>query len=272
MGLFTRDWLVENPKATIVLIHGASEHSGRYEHVAAYLNQHGYSVRSGDLPGLGQSDGLRGHIDSFAEYIAAAREWVERARNDLPKDQPLFVLGHSLGGLIATRFIEEYEHRKRLAGLILSSPCLQVKVEVPKWKAGLANVLNTLYPTLRLSSEIGPGQVTRDKEIAARYKTDPLNYHKVSVRWYQELQRGIQEAWEKKTALDIPLLVMQAGEDYLVNSAGTEKFVREVQNPDKQFILYPDLYHEIFNEPEREAVFGQLVNWLNDKCATVISS
>jgi lysophospholipase len=265
MGLFQRDWLVSGAKATVVLIHGTGEHHGRYQHVAAYLNRHGFGVYSGDLPGWGRSPGLKGHVDRFDDYLEAVEEWVNEARARNPAGHPVFVLGHSLGGLIVTRFVQQYGRRASLAGVILSSPCLQVKVPVPGWKAKLAQLLNRIWPTLRLPNEITPQMVTRDEIVREQYRSDPNNYAKVSVRWFNELQTAMQQAWAQRDKLDLPLLVLQAGADCLVDPDAVETFVQALPNRDKQLVLYPGLFHEVFNEPERETVLRELVEWLNVK-------
>lgn len=263
MELFYRDWIVDDARGTVLLIHGTAEHSGRYEHVAEYLIGRGYNVVSGDLPGWGRSPGLKGHIESFQEYLDAVEAWLSLAITKLPAHLPLFVLGHSLGGLVATRFVQEYKNKERLAGLVLSSPCLALKVEVPVWKKALADTLDKLWPKLRMGNDIAPYQVTRDPVMQVKYQNDPLNYKKVSVRWYQELQREMKNAQSNSQKINLPTLVLQAGSDCLIDPEKVENFVNQVPSADKTFISFPGLYHEVFNEPERQEVLEQLGTWLD---------
>lgn len=265
MGLFRHDWPASHAKASIVLIHGTGEHHGRYQHVADYLNRHGFSVYSGDMPGWGRSPGLKGHVDCFGDYLEAVKEWVDEVVEKNPEGHPIFILGHSVGGLIVTRFVQQYAERERLAGVILSSPCLQLKVPVPGWKATLAHMLNQVWPTLRLPNEITPQMVTRDASVREQYRTDPNNYAKVSIRWFNELQTAMRQAWAERDQLDLPLLVLQAGDDWLVDPDAVERFVQQLSLADKKLVIYPGLYHELFNEPERETVLRELVEWLNVK-------
>lgn len=264
-------WEKEPLKGAIVLVHGAAEHHGRYGHVVQALNEHGYQVWAGDLPGWGRSQGLKGHIDSFEEYLITIKRWVERARSHLPEELPLYLLGHSMGGLAAVRFVERYG-AQHLAGLILSSPCLQLKIEPPSWKVSLAGCLDQIWPTLRIANGITPGMVARDDVIRTQYKTDPLNYSKVSVRWFNELLRAMDAAWKERNQIQLPTLIMQAGADLLVNPAAVAEFAQGLTTPDKQYIEYPGFYHEIFNEAEREQVLSDLTEWLGrqgDHCANV---
>lgn len=263
MELYRHSWNLAEAKASIVLIHGTGEHHGRYAHVAVYLNEHGYNVVTGDLPGWGRSPGLKGHITHFGEYVDAVEKWITDVLDSNSAGIPIFVLGHSLGGLIAARFVQRYDERSRLAGLILTSPCVRLKVSVPAWKVRLAQMLNQVWPTLRLPNGIEANMVTRESVVREAYQTDPLNYPKVSVRWFNELNQAIDQAWQERNKLDIPLLVLQAGDDCLVDPVGVEAFVQGVPALEKQFTLYPDLYHEVMNEPERETVLENLVGWLD---------
>lgn len=265
MELFYRDWITDDAKGTILLIHGTSEHSGRYEHVAEYLVSHGYNVVTGDLPGWGRSPGLKGHIESFQQYLDAVAAWLHMAMSKLPQDLPIFVMGHSLGGLVATRFVQDYPHPEQISGCILTSPCLQLKMNVPAWKASLASFLDKVWPTLRLGNEIAPDHVTRDPQMQEQYKNDPLNFKKVSVRWFNELQREMVTARERVQKMNVPLLVLQAGSDCLIDPKGIEAFVGQVPHANRTFTAFPELYHEVLNEPEREQVLQSLVEWLDQQ-------
>ncbi|MGG1659300.1 lysophospholipase [Brevibacillus sp. NRS-1366] len=266
--MVTHKWLTSDQKGAVVLVHGTGEHYGRYEHVATFLNQHGWAVYAGDLPGWGRSSGPRGHIDSFAQYVETVRGWAEEALAEAKENQPVFVMGHSLGGLVATRFVQNYERRQELAGLILTSPCVQLKLAVPAWKAQLAQWLDRVWPTLAIPNGITADMVSRDKAVQAAYQSDPLNYPKVSVRWFHELHRAMGQAWEEREYLSIPLLVLQAGDDSIIDADAVERFATEICT-DTEFQLFPGLRHEILNEPEREQVLQQIGTWLNKKSRNV---
>lgn len=257
------NWTVPEPRGAVVLVHGTGEHHGRYGHVAAYLNERGWDVYSGDLPGWGRSHGRRGHINSFAEYVEAVRLWTEEALQRSNSNRPVFLLGHSLGGLAATRFVQTYSRRKELSGLILTSPCLELKLAVPAWKAQLAGWLNQVWPTLSLPNGITPDMVSRDEAVQAAYRTDPLNYPKVSVRWFQELHRAMEHAWGERELLDIPVLVLQAGDDCLINADAVELFTSALEG-NASFIRFAGLRHEVLNEPEREQVLHQMAVWMDE--------
>ncbi|GED70557.1 phospholipase YtpA [Brevibacillus reuszeri] len=262
--MFKHKWPSQNQRGAVVLVHGTGEHHGRYEHVAAYLNEQGWTVYTGDLPGWGRATGARGHIDSFSQYIETARMWTEEALKDISGEYPVFIMGHSLGGLIAARFVQVFERRHELSGLILTSPCMQLKLVVPEWKAQVARWLDRVWPTLTIPNGITPDMVSRDEQVQAAYKSDPLNYPKVSVRWFQELERAMTRAWEERGKLDIPVLIMQAGDDTIINADAVERFAEGI-GPHATFQRIAGLRHEILNEPERDKILRQIGEWMNEK-------
>ncbi|WP_241236347.1 alpha/beta hydrolase [Brevibacillus marinus] len=262
--MLLRNWPIPAAKGSIVLLHGTAEHSGRYEHVATYLNQCGYAVYAGDLPGWGRSFGRKGHVDAFREYLEAVREWLDQVRAEAgAADKPLYLMGHSLGGLIAIRFLQQENGQDQVSGAILSSPCLKLRLAVPAWKRKAAEQLNRFWPKLRMSNQIAPWMVSRDETVRRQYDADPLVYRKVSVRWFCELQNAMRAAREEAEKLTVPLLIVQAGDDQLVDPAAAADFVKRASSSDKTFQLFPALYHEVLNEPEREQVLAAIGEWLH---------
>lgn len=258
-------FLVDEPKAIVLTIHGSGEHIGRYRHVAEWLNRQQISMVGGDLPGLGTSTEKRGHIENFNDYLHKVEEWLDFAKENWP-DKPIFILGHSLGGLIVLRFLEELKDKSRLSGAIVSSPAVSIGIEVPKWQITLAKMLEKISPTFGMKSGIQPEQVSRDQLVVKRYAEDPLVYSKVSIRWFFEFQAAIEKVWQKINNLrGIDLLYLQAGADQLVKPAKAEEFVAMAENKQIEFHLIPNLYHEIFNEPEKEIYLKLMSDWILNK-------
>lgn len=239
-------------KAVVVMVHGAMEYHGRYIMLADMWTACGYHVVMGDLPGHGTTSRRRGHIDSFSEYIDTLKIWIKEARK---YNLPLFLLGHSMGGLIIIRTLQETE--MEVDGVILSSPCLGVVVRTPAVLRGISKVLNIVAPKTLVASNITVEMATRNKEIRDEMENDSLYLQKVSVRWYSELMRGIQEAHDKREKFpDVPLLLMQACHDQLVDQSMVRKWFHELHLSDKAYKEWKDCYHELFNEYERNQVFA----------------
>ena len=256
-------YLVDEAKAIVLTVHGSGEHIGRYLHVAKRLNSKGFSMVGGDLPGLGTSKKIRGHIERFDDYLHKVEEWYSYTRKQWP-NLPIFILGHSLGGLIVLRYLQEKQDVSEIAGAIVSSPAVSIGVEVPKWQLATAKVLEKLWPTFRMKSGIQANQVSRDPVVVANYGKDPLTFSKVSIRWFFEFNRAIEEVWEKADRLkQIKLLYLQAGADQLVNPKEADQFSEKISNEKLTYHHIPNLYHEILNEPEKEEYLELMTDWMN---------
>ena len=246
-------WEAEEPRGVLVLVHGSGEHHGRYEWLIDKWRTNGFHVVAGDLPGHGQTTRRRGHIDSFDEYIEAVSSWVKEAET---YGLPIFLFGHSLGGLVVIRTMTEKQ--LPVDAVILSSPCLGLVHSPPKPLKLVAKAANTLSPKLRVRIKSTPENpsATRNKERLKLDAEDSLIVTKVSIRWYNELETAMRLAFEKEDAFpDVPLLVMQAGEDKIVDKQSVNKWFNRLFNRDRAYKEWDQLYHEIFNEPERDDVF-----------------
>ncbi|MGD9678760.1 MAG: lysophospholipase [Vulcanibacillus sp.] len=263
------EFLVESPKAVVLTIHGLGEHIGRYNHVGKWLNENQIVMVGGDLPGFGKSTKMKGHLENFNEYLLKVDEWIQYIDKKWPK-VPIFLFGHSLGGLIVLRYIEEIDNNL-LKGIILTSPSISIKLKVPKWQILLAKSLRKIYPTLRLKSGIKSYQVSRSKEVVEKYGSDPLNYGKVSVGLFCEFQDAIEMVWKKLGRVNdigIPLLFLQAGDDQLTDPNRADEFVKEIKQELITYINIPELYHEVFNEPENEIYLKIFSDWISEKSIT----
>ena len=255
-------WTVESPKAAVVLIHGQAEHCGRYEHVADALNDAGYNVFAGDLPGHGRSGGLRGHIDRFGDYVDRVESWVADARA-LQPNAPLFLLGHSVGGLIAARFLQTSPLAREAAGAALTSPAFRLRFPIPAWKEALGRRLDGILPKLRMPSGLDKQRVTRSEEALLSAASDPLMVYVASVRFYNELLRAQQSALDEAGLIEHPMLVLHGGADEIIDPSVTLEFGAKLASIDKDVRLLPGLHHEVMNEPERDEVIRDIIAWLD---------
>jgi lysophospholipase len=247
-------WEAENAKGVIVIVHGASEHHGRYRWLIEMWRTEGYHVLMGDLPGQGTTSRRhRGHIDKFDVYIETVEEWYKEA---LTYNLPIILLGHSMGGLTVIRCMQEKQFKVKC--LILSSPCLGVGEQTaPSPFLDVASkVLNRITPSLRIDTGLTPSMATRNKEVVELDSNDSLYVTKVSVRWFRELIRATEQAFINLSKLpDLPILVMQGGDDKIVNKHKGKEWFDLLASTDKTYKEWHGLYHEIFNEPERDSVF-----------------
>jgi lysophospholipase len=253
-------------KAVVVIVHGAMEHHRRYGWLIEMWRLSGFHVIMGDLPGQGMTSRYRrGHIDSFDEYLIEVKDWIQAAYQF---ELPVFLVGHSMGGLIAVRMLQE--ERLNLAGVILSSPCLGLKQYPPKLLNLLSYGLNTIAPSLRLNSGLTIEMATRNEDVREADMNDTLYVTKISVRWYRELIESMRLAFEDLDKIqDLPFLVMQGGEDKIVNKQTVKHWFNQTPLSEKRYKEWPKCYHEIFNEPEREEVFEYAKDFVNSQLKAI---
>ena len=263
MALHAWSWPTVSPRGGVALVHGAGEYCGRYEHVAKHLNEGGYAVLGLDLPGMGLSPGRRGHVDRFDLYLPVVDEMLQRLA-DLCPGVPRFIYGHSMGGLIAVRWMQSGRAAAAgLGGVVLTSPCLDLSLPIPQSLLRAGAALEKVWPTMLQSTRIPADAVSRHPDVVARYASDPLVLHRVTVRWAMELQRGMQAAREGGASFPVPTLVLQAGDDRIVSAAATRTFASRLQAPAKTYREFEGLYHELHNEPERAEVLAAVTSFLD---------
>jgi len=259
--LFYKYWLPDDPspRAALLVVHGLAEHCGRYSNVVDYFVPRGYAVYGLDHVGHGQSEGLRVYVDHFNDFTDNVKIYFDMIRQWQP-DLPIFIIGHSMGGLITTFYL--FEHQDELQGAVLSAPLIKAGNETSTLMITLAKTFSKIWPKLPLAPVEAQG-VSRDPVVVQAYIDDPLVYNgKITARLGVELVRAMQQVEMQAAVIKLPLLILQGSNDTLVNPAGAQKLYEQVSTSDKQIKIYPGLYHEIFNEPEHEQVLADVEMWL----------
>ncbi len=259
--LLARRSLVDTPVATVFVVHGLGEHGGRYDHVTEHLNSAGMSVYLIDHRGHGRSTGTRGHVDHFDQYSEDLELLFKTASDDGQDNVPWFVVGHSMGGLIAVHLA--LRNQEKLAGLVLSGPLLGIAVDVPAIKAAVGRLLSRVLPRLTLANELDARYISHDPAVVAAYENDPLVHDRVSARWFTEMSAALDKAHERARDLELPLLLMHGTDDHLTDPQGSRRFVSAYGGTaDSEFL--DGYYHEIFNEVEQQVPLSRMTKWLND--------
>ena len=264
VNIFYRQFQAADERARLVIAHGLGEHSGRYGNVVDRLLPANYSLWIPDHRGHGQSGGKKGHVLNFEQYLLDLRLMVELAKKDLPEGRKIFLLGHSMGGLIALYFV--LQNPELIDGVIASSPALGMVIEVPAVKNALGQVMSFLWPGLLLGNELDATKISRDESVVKAYQNDPLVHDRVSARWFTEMLSTMEEVNRQASRMQIPVLMQVAGDDHLVNAQSSMQFFDKLTLADKTLYMYDGLYHEIYNEhdEQRQKVLGDLEAWLEN--------
>lgn len=261
VDLCWRSWVPEAPRAVVAIVHGLGEHGGRYAHVGEDLAGRGLAVYAVDLRGHGKSDGRRVHIDRIEDYdqdISALLALVEERHEGLPR----VLLGHSMGGMLAMRHV--LDHPAAVHGAIISSPGLAAHPELePSAVVRLAaRILSKLAPRVLIDSGLKVESISRDPAVVEAYVADPLVSSKVSARWYTEILAAMADVRGRAGALRLPMLLMQSGEDRLVDPEATARWGASAPAEMVELVIWEGLYHEMLNEPENARVLDRVADWL----------
>ena len=258
---FESDELPE-PRGVALLVHGFLDHCGRYAGVVEELTRIGFSCYRFDYRGHGQSDGKRGHILAFDDYLSDLKLAFDRVVERSP-DVPRFLLGHSNGGLMGLHFAAA--HPDLLTGLVLSSPFFGFGLPVPMAKVLVARALSRIVPGLTLPTDVDSAHLSHDPDVVATYADDPLVGKRASSRWYTQTVKAQAMAPQRAAELRVPVLVQQGGDDRITEADATRRIFEQIAGPAKQYVEYEGLYHEIWFELKREAPLADLKRWLGDR-------
>ncbi|HUQ43756.1 MAG TPA: lysophospholipase [Candidatus Limnocylindria bacterium] len=263
--LLLRHWAVKDGEAwaSLLLVHGLAEHTGRYEHVGGQLAKAGIDTHAFDLRGFGASGGARASIDRWSQLHDDLEERLVAIRSVAPS-WPVVLFGHSLGGLISLGYVLDGRSRPDL--LVLSAPAIEANV--PLWQRALVGTLLRVRPGLLLSNRLDPDVLSRNPEVGRDYLTDPLNQHKSTVRFAHAAfgeQRRVSASLDR---LSMPTLVVHGGDDRLVPTATSEALDRR---PGVTRRVYEGLRHEVHNEADGPKVVDEVIGWIREKVSRMRS-
>jgi len=258
--LYYRGWEAPRAKAAVVIVHGHGEHGGRYAWFAETLAGCGISTFVHDLRGHGLSEGRRGHTPRFGIFLQDLDRFRREVHGLVEYGTPLVLFGHSMGGLIALRYLEEYDSSFR-AGII-SSPWLATALEVPRWKITASGLLNRILPALPFSTGLDAADLSRDPAIVTAYRDDPLVHDRMTPRLFTEAAAAMGLALQRSDRITVPLLFLLAGQDRIVDTEKSRRLAKSLSASRVSITVYPENYHENLNEPNRIVVVRDIRDWI----------
>jgi len=247
------------PRGVVILAHGYGEHARRYDHVAQRFAAAGLITYALDHRGHGRTGGKRVRVRHMSEFVADFRSLVATATAEHP-GLTRIVLGHSMGGGIVLAYGAQYPSEYDL--MVLSGPAIAAHTGVSTAKAMLGKAIGSILPDLPIE-QIDPDAVSRDPMVVADYKADPLVYRGKIPAGIGKALLVVGETMPRLAGgISAPLLVVHGGQDKLVAAAGSQTLVQCVASTDVELKIYPELYHEVFNEPERDVVLDDVTAWI----------
>ena len=258
--LHYRSWEAIRARAALIVVHGHGEHGGRYTWFAETLAGFGISTFVHDLRGHGLSEGRRGHTPRFDTYLQDLDRFRREVHGFIEYGTPLFLFGHSMGGLIALRYLEEYDSDFR--GGIISSPWLATALAVPRWKIAASGLFNRLLPALPFATGLDAADLSRDPDIVRAYRDDPLVHDRMTPRLFTEAAAAMGLALQRSDRVTVPLLFLLAGRDRIVDTEKSRRFAASLATSRVSVTVYSENYHENINEPNRLAVVREIRDWI----------
>ncbi len=228
--------------------------------MATWLAGRGAAVHAYDHRGHGRSEGRRTHARAMDEFLDDLGQMLELVRDEHPA-LPLYLVGHSMGGLITLCFLA---HRRPVVhGAVVSGPAMGIDGVSPV-RIGLAKVLRAVWPSMKLGAGLDPEGLSRDPEVVERYLSDPLVFREMTAGLGAVMIESAGDVVERGADIEVPLLVMHGEEDPICSADASRRFAEDVTTTGSRAHFYPELRHEIFNEPEREQVYRDLWSWIEE--------
>lgn len=267
-GLFVRQFVPVEPeqsRRTLLIVHGTSEHGGRYRHVAQEAVRRGWEVIVPDMRGHGKSRGVPVHVDNFEEYLQDLDTLFQYF--ELNPDRTA-VMGHSFGGLITARYAQT--RPTRTSALVLLSPLLGLRVKINPLSYLLGKCMTYIAPRTRFQSTVPVEHTTRNERVLGLREKDQYLHRSVTAAWFFEMKSALDKVWKEAPELIVPVLALQAGDDMIVEPSATAPWLSKTGSTDRSFKLLEGHYHELLNEPDWRETLAHVLSWLETRLPRAI--
>ena len=259
-SIYYQGWLPDGDvKAVLLVVHGLGEYSGRYMNVVDHFVPLDYAVYALDHIGHGKSEGIREYVNKFEDYTDTLNTYFKMVKAWHP-EKPIFLLGHSLGGLISTYYL--LDHQADFKGAIISAPAIKIGDSVSPLTITMSKILAKIAPKAGVLA-LDASTISRDPEVVSTYANDPMVFHgKTPARLAAEMLKAMMRVTAEVNTITLPFIVVQGSEDKLVDPGGARMLYDQAASTDKTIKIYEGMYHEVFNEPDRARVLGDVETWL----------
>jgi lysophospholipase len=257
----------ERPRRTLLIVHGTSEHGGRYRHAAQEAVSRGWEVIVPDLRGHGKSRGVPVHVNNFEQYLQDLDTLFQFF--ELNPDRTA-IMAHSFGGLISARYAQT--RPTRIAALVLLSPLLGLRVKINPLSYLIGKCMTFVAPRTRFSSTVPVEFTTRNERVLRHREQDKLIHRSVTASWFFEMKSALEAVWEEAPEIIVPMLTLQSGDDLIVEPSAAAPWVGKTSSSDRSFRLLNGHYHELLNEPDWRETLAHVLSWLETRLPRVMAT
>ncbi len=258
--IFFRFWKGKKNYPVLILLHGLGAHSLRFEEMANYFKKENFNVYAFDFTGFGKSQGFKGHIDNFNTYVNETLLILKLSQIEYPKS-PKFIIGESMGGVIGLHFARYYQ--EYINGLILLSPASKIKIHIPFRKKFDAVVSLIFDKFKQYEVPFTKEMITRDYKWQKKLQKDSLDVKTVTAKFYFELDKAMKELKNILPKINLPVYILQAGDDLLIDKEGTKELFNLLNSSSKSFEILENFYHALSIDRDREFVYSLIYRWID---------
>lgn len=260
--MYLQEWMPDDSKcvAVVLAIHGMGMHSGQMVKIGEYLSTRGIPVLAPDMRGFGHYEGIKGHIDSYEEYMLDLENFLKQVKERFPNEQ-IYMFGHSLGGLHTINFA--LLNPTALDGIILSGPAVSEDVQISKAMRIMAKLISMINLKKRFAAGVNVDVMARDPQVVESIRNDPLRFHFMTARFGMTVQSAMKHAASSASMISVPVLLLQGGEDKLTHPEKARSFFDSIIIEDKTWKLYDGLYHTLPQLRDNEIVLQDIFAWID---------
>ncbi len=257
---YYQQWIPHRPRALVVFLHGLGDHSGRYSDFLKRFIDKGCACAVYDQRGHGRSQGRRGHVEQFADWVEDLASFVHFSLSKVPSDTPLFVVGHSLGALIGINYL--LTHSQPVWGMVSLSAALAPKIRIPWWKRELGKKLYGMLPKLTMDHGIRPEDLSSDIHEVESISADRFYHRRISFRAGYEIIKNLEQLGGLPARIHVPTLMLAGSEDKVCDPNASVWFTSCLATKDKECHVYPGMHHDLLHDIGKEKVMDDIVEWI----------
>lgn len=257
---FYQHWIPDSPRALVVFVHGLGDHIGRLGPFVSRLTQKNVACALYDQQGHGRSDGRRGHVERFSDWVNDLAGFVQFSQMATPTDTPLFIVGTSLGALIGINYI--LTHTAPVAGMVAISAAIHPTVQIPEWKKKLGRRIFRLWPSVSIDDGVRIEDLTRDEAERESLRRDPLFHRRLTLCAAHEIERNLELVMAMPHRIHVPMLMLAGAGDRVCDPEGTRQFATRLSSTDKHCRIYPGMFHDLLHDSGNEIVLDDIEAWI----------